>query len=308
MTSALVDEPQIQQFLDRLSGQDSAAGNTRTKQIVRRVVGDLFALIDELDITDEEFWKALNFLAEAAPELGLWAPGLGIERFLDIRADRADQKAGVGTGTPRTIEGPLYVEGAPLSEGSARLDDGSQEGDVLIMHGRVVDAHGKPIARAIVDVWHANSRGNYSYFDRTQSAYNLRRRIQTGADGTYRFRTILPSGYAVPPGGTTERLLKALGRHGKRPAHIHFFISAPNHRHLTTQINIAGDPLLHDDFAFATRDELIPTITARTEPDTLRKEGLQAPFKEIAFDFVLLESEKGAEVEPSPRRRVAPQA
>jgi hypothetical protein len=36
--------------------------------------------------------------------------------------------------------------------------------------------------------------------------------------------------------------------------HIHFFISADNHRKLTTQINIEGDPLLNDDFAYATSD------------------------------------------------------
>ena len=50
----------------------------------------------------------------------------------------------------------------------------------------------------------------------------------------------------------TQQLLDQLGRHGQRPAHIHFFISAPDHRHLTTQINLDGDQYLHDDFAYAT--------------------------------------------------------
>jgi catechol 1,2-dioxygenase len=61
----------------------------------------------------------------------------------------------------------------------------------------------------------------------------------------------------VPSGGATERLLGAVGRHGRRPAHIHFFVSAQGFRHLTTQVNIDGDPDLYDDFAYATRDGLI---------------------------------------------------
>src|SRR3546814_7885044 len=65
----------------------------------------------------------------------------------------------------------------------------------------------------------------------------MRRTIIADEQGRYRFRSILPSGHGVPPGSPTEKLLTALGRHGQRPAHIHFFISADDHRKLTTQIN-----------------------------------------------------------------------
>jgi catechol 1,2-dioxygenase len=295
MASALVESPAIQAFLDKISGISEPGGNDRTKRILRRIVGDLFATIDEFDISPEEFWSAVGFLAEGGPELGLWAPGLGFEHFLDIRLDSADQKAGIAGGTPRTIEGPLYVAGAPLSLGEARLDDGTDQGEVLIMHGQVHDLDGTPIAGAIVDVWHANTSGHYSHFDPSQSAYNNRRRIETDAEGRYRFRTIVPSGYSVPPGGTTDRLLQAIGRHGHRPAHIHFFVSAPGHRHLTTQINIAGDPYLHDDFAYATRDELIPAVK--------HNETGEEPYSEIEFDFTLHRASSPADVSPSNRER-----
>ncbi len=304
MASELVNSPAIQDFLDRVAGLDNAVGDTRAKQILRRIVGDLFATIDAFDVSDDEFWAALNFLAEGAPELGLWAPGLGFERFLDIRADLADKKAGAAVGTPRTIEGPLYVAGAPLSDGQARLDDGSEEGETLVMHGRVLDIRGAPIAGAIVDVWHADRLGNYSYFDKSQAAYNLRRRIRTDAEGRYKFTSILPSGYSVPPAGTTDRLLKAIGRHGNRPAHIHFFVSAPGCRYLTTQINIADDPFVHDDFAYATRDELITEAVRRADPEAIRAEGLKAPFSEIAFDFVLSPAQSAEDEHPSSRPRV----
>ncbi len=306
MASTLVNSPDIQAFLDRISGVPDAGGDQRIKQILRRIIGDLFATIDEFDISPDEFWSALNFLAEGAPELGLWAAGLGFEHLLDIRLDAVDRKAGIEGGTPRTIEGPLYVADAPLSPGEARLDDGTDKGDVLIMHGHVRDSDGTPIVGAVVDVWHANTRGNYSYFDPSQSAYNNRRRITTGADGSYRFRTIVPSGYSVPPGGTTDRLLKSVGRHGCRPAHIHFFVSADGHRHLTTQINIAGDPYLHDDFAYATRDELIPPVIRHEDSEAIHAAGLNAAYLEVPFDFTLTKAGSPDELSPSSRKRAEP--
>jgi len=66
----------------------------------------------------------------------------------------------------------------------------------------------------------------------------VRRRIETDSEGRYRIRSIMPSGYACPPGSQTEKLLKAMGRQGNRPAHVHFFVGAPGYRKLTTQINI----------------------------------------------------------------------
>lgn len=286
--TALTNSPEIQSLLDKaagLAGRD--AGDVRVKQIVRKIVSDLFDTIDQFDVSEDEFWHALNFVAAGAPEFGLWAPGLGIERFLDIRADEKERAQGGAQGTPRTIEGPLYVAGAPLVESGSRIDDGTDVGETLVMHGHVRDLAGRPIPGAVVDVWHANTKGNYSYFDKSQSTYNMRRRIKADAQGRYEFRSIMPSGYAVPPGGSTDQLLQRLSRHGKRPAHIHFFVAAPGYKHLTTQINIDGDPYLHDDFAYATRDGLIPPVLRRTEPEAIHAAGLNAPFAEIEFDFTL---------------------
>jgi catechol 1,2-dioxygenase len=160
-------------------------------------------------------------------------------------------------------------------------------GEVLFMAGQVRDADGKPVPGAVVDVWHANTKGGYSHFDPSQSAYNLRRRIETDGEGRYRFRSILPAGYGCPPDGPTQELLTQLGRHGRRPAHIHFFVEAPGHRKLTTQINIDGDEYLHDDFAFATRDGLIPAMVRHDDPAEINARGLNEPFVTIEFDFVL---------------------
>lgn len=297
MSSDLVNTKNVQAFLDRISGVDQEKGDARLKKIVRRIVSDLFEVIDEHDVSAEEFWRALNFLQQSAPEFGLWAPGFGFDHYLDLRMDEADKANGRNVGTPRTIEGPLYVPGAPIETGFARLDDGSEDGEVLIMQGQVTDLDGAPIPGAVVDVWHANIQGNYSHFDPSQSDYNNRRRIKADDTGRYKFRSLVPSGYSVPPGSGIEKALDAIGRHGSRPAHIHFFVSAPGRRHLTTQINIAGDPFLYDDFAFATHEELIPEVVRVEDAGELKQEGLNTRFSRIEFNFVLPEASGAADGE-----------
>ncbi|MGH8853691.1 MAG: catechol 1,2-dioxygenase [Telluria sp.] len=275
--------------------------NPRVQQVVVRLLGDLCKAIEDLDVTPSEFWSGVSYMsaAGAANELGLLAAGLGLERFLDIRADEAEARAGLEGGTPRTIEGPLYVAGAPASTGFARLDDGTEsaQAEVLFMQGTVYDCAGHPLPGASVEVWHANLLGNYSFFDRSQSDFNLRRTIVTDDQGRYALRSILPKGYGCPPNGTTQQLLDQLGRHGQRPAHIHFFVSAPGHRKLTTQINIDGDEYLWDDFAFASREGLVPPVVRIDDPAQLDAKRVTAPFASIDFDFRLYRDTESA---PSP--------
>jgi catechol 1,2-dioxygenase len=290
---------------------DTATGpvNPRVQQVVSGLVSALCKTIEDLDIQSTEFWIGLEYLREAGVcnELGLLAPGLGLERFLDIRADEAEARAGLAGGTPRTIEGPLYVAGAPESKGFARLDDGSEsdKAEVLFMQGTVRDETGKPIAGAKVEVWHCNLMGGYSFFDQTQTPFNLRRTIIADGEGRYQFRSILPVGYSCPPGGTTQRLLDQLGRHGHRPAHIHFFISAEGQRKLTTQINIDGDEFLWDDFAFASREGLVPAVNKITDPAAIKAKGLDKPYSEINFDFRLYAERQAAPASEVERVRAA---
>ncbi|MBO1360122.1 catechol 1,2-dioxygenase [Acetobacter sacchari] len=297
---------EITEFLDRVSGltNPDAKGDERTKKIIRKIVGDLYDTIDTFDVTDDEFWLALNFLAAGSGEIGLWAAGLGFEHFLDLRADRRDRAAGIPAGTPRTIEGPLYVAGAPIVESGSRLDDGSDPGEQIIMHGHVSDTNGKPVTNALVHVWHANTKGNYSFFDKSQTDFNMRRRLRVDENGDYMFHSIMPSGYACPPGGSTDTILSAIGRHGERPAHIHLFVEAPGYRQLTTQINIENDPYINDDFAYATRDELIPPIIRHSNSADISAAGLNEPYAEIKFDFVLTPALNEEEEHFSSRPRV----
>ncbi|RZJ21503.1 MAG: catechol 1,2-dioxygenase [Acinetobacter sp.] len=290
---------------------DTATGpvNERVQQVVVRLLGDLFQAIEDLDISQSELWKGLEYLTDAgqANELGLLAAGLGLEHYLDLRADEADAKAGITGGTPRTIEGPLYVAGAPETVSFARMDDGSEEGKIptLIIEGTVTDTEGNLVEGAKVEIWHANSLGNYSFFDKSQSDFNLRRSIITAADGQYTALTTMPVGYGCPPEGTTQFVLDKLGRHGNRPSHVHYFISAPGYRKLTTQFNIEGDKYLWDDFAFATRDGLVATAVDVTDEAEIAKRGLNKPFKHIQFNVELVKEQAAAPSTEVERRRAS---
>ena len=290
---------------------DTATGpvDERVQQVVVRLLGDLFQAIEDLDISQTELWKGLEYLTDAgqANELGLLAAGLGLEHYLDLRADEADAKAGITGGTPRTIEGPLYVAGAPESVSFARMDDGSESDkvDTLIIEGTVTDTQGNIIEGAKVEIWHANSLGNYSFFDKSQSDFNLRRSIITGVDGQYTALTTMPVGYGCPPEGTTQFVLDKLGRHGNRPSHVHYFISAPGYRKLTTQFNIEGDKYLWDDFAFATRDGLVATAVDVTDEAEIAKRGLNKAFKHIQFNVELVKEQAAAPSTEVERRRAS---
>ncbi|WP_313809645.1 dioxygenase [Sphingobium sp.] len=295
MTEDFVNSPAVQTLLDRASGLDAEGGDRRLKAITRDLIEAAMKVVVRYDVSESEFWAAIKYFQDGAAELGLIVPGVGLEHFMDLFMDAKDAEAGRSGGTPRTIEGPLYVAGAPLVEGDANLTDDPDDTGTLYMSGAIRGPHGEAVDGAILHVWHANSQGWYSHFDPTgeQTPFNNRRRIRIGSDGRYSFHSKMPNGYSVPPGGATDRLMQALGRHGNRPAHVHFFVEAPGYRTLTTQINFGDDPFAADDFAFATREGLLPVPNR------------QGDAAAIAFDFELQKADVASDEGFSTRARAA---
>jgi len=298
-------------LLDKVLTDRHSAGNERVRSIVNRITTDLFRTVQEMEVTPDEFWAAAGWITRlgASGQTGLITAGLGFDRLMDMMQDAADQRAGRAAGTPRAIEGPLYVPGAPTSNVEARLDDEADVGERFVLEGVVRDEKGQPIKNASVDVWHANEHGRYSHFDPSQAEFHLRRRVITNERGEYRVRSVIPPGYAIPPNSPTSELFTALGRHGNRPAHVHFLISAPGQRTLTTQINLPGDPFLHDDFAYATRDDLVVELKPAEAPQQYASLGMEGPFKVARFDVTLQSARNEDEARHLGRaERVAPAA
>ncbi len=110
---------------------------------------------------------------------------------------------------------------------------------------------------------------------------NLRGRFRTDAEGRYHFRSVVPIGYSIPVDGPVGRLMDGLGRHGFRPAHIHFLLGAEGYRELATALYIAGDPHIDSDAVFGVSSSLVVAVqppAADSPAPELRR---------IAFDFTL---------------------
>ena len=117
---------------------------------------------------------------------------------------------------------------------------GEAIGSRTIVVGRVTDAAGAPVARAVIEIWQANACGRYTHWRETAFPAPLdphftgAGRCVTDDDGFYRFLTIRPGPY---PWGNHPNAW--------RPAHIHLSLygSAWASR-LVTQFYFEGDPLL----------------------------------------------------------------
>ena len=126
--------------------------------------------------------------------------------------------------TPRDQLGPFYTRGAPEQADLCASGSGGKER--MQVGGRVLGADCKPLAGALVEVWHADANGDYSQFTRGKKddpACLLRASIKTDAEGRYTFASIIPAEY---PG---------------RPRHIHYRVSHTAHATLVTQLYFTGD-------------------------------------------------------------------
>ena len=118
--------------------------------------------------------------------------------------------------TPSQTEGPYYKRRSP--ERTSLLEPGIT-GTPIVLTGYVLSRRCQPIARALLDFWHANAEGDYD-----NKGYRLRGHQFTDDAGRYRLETVVPGLY---PG---------------RTRHFHVKVQAPNRPILTTQLYFPNEP------------------------------------------------------------------
>jgi protocatechuate 3,4-dioxygenase beta subunit len=241
--------------IDRMKNAQSA----RLREVMSIVVRHLHAIVREARITQDEWRQAIDFLtragkmcSESRQEFILLSDILGISMLVDA----VDNVAGPGI-SDSTVLGPFYAgHQRELAQGESILLR-EEEGEPLVMSGRVTDPDGQPIADALIEVWQTAPNQLYDVQDEHQPKGHLRASFRTDAAGAYRFRTIMPISYPIPDDGPAGQLLAAMGRHPFRPAHVHFMISAPGYRTLVTHLFLEGDKFLNSDAVFAVKPSLI---------------------------------------------------
>lgn len=163
--------------------------------------------------------------------------------------------------TPWNEVGPFYKRGAP---NNAHLRADGDPGLPVIVSGRVFDTRGDALPGATIEIWHADHHGRYDI-----DGYHYRSSLVAADSGKYQFDSVMPGHYP-------SRVCQ----------HIHYLVSAPGHKSLTTQLYFATDPVFDGDPAHNyARDPLIQN------PDLIRPVMLQGDPKAIvaavSFEIVL---------------------
>lgn len=258
--------------IDRMKGAEP-----RLREVMTLLIRHLHAFVREADLAQEEWQRAIDFLtrtgqicSETRQEFILLSDILGVSMLVDAITNHGGQ--GI---TDSTVLGPFYAgPQRELGKGdSILLRD--EDGEPLLVKGRVSHSGGVPLANAKVEVWQTATNQLYDVQDENQPHGHLRATFRTDEHGRYEFRTILPVSYPIPSDGPAGQLLEKLGRHPFRPAHVHFMISAPGYRTLVTHLFLEGDRYLESDAVFGVKDSLI------VKP--VRKDGVL----EITYDFGL---------------------
>jgi catechol 1,2-dioxygenase len=83
------------------------------------------------------------------------------------------------------------------------------------------------------------------------------------------------------------QLLRALGRHPFRPAHLHYILDAPGHARLVTHIFDPDDPYIASDAVFGVKESLLARFEKITDPDQIAAAGFDRPFFLVEHDFIL---------------------
>jgi len=153
--------------------------------------------------------------------------------------------------TTPDIQGPFFQADAPAV---TELAPAGEPGDPIALSGHVLDLACQPIPGARLEVWQADAAGHYH-------DHKLRATLTAAQDGGYAFVSVMPGRY--------------LQAAGPRPAHIHFTVSAPGFRSITTQLYFAGDPFVqpNDSCSFCASDDPDRIIPLTDDPASGRQTG-----------------------------------
>jgi protocatechuate 3,4-dioxygenase beta subunit len=179
--------------------------------------------------------------------------------------------------TPRQTPGPFYPLSFPQDADNDLVHvaghQGTAQGNITRITGRILDPNGRPVAGARVEIWQCDANGHYHYVrdgwadqprDENFQGYGA---TTTDPRGGYQFLTIRP----VPYSGRTP--------------HIHFAVSGRGFERFITQMYVAGELRNESDAVLmgvrdpAARARLM--VTLRPSPDA-GPDGLSG-----AFDIVL---------------------
>ncbi len=163
--------------------------------------------------------------------------------------------------TPWCALGPFYKRGAPQG---TMLRGEHDAGMPLAVKGGVYGTGGEILHEATLEIWQTDNAGHYD-----NSGYLYRATMQPDGKGAYGFESVMPGHYPA-------RVCQ----------HVHYLVTAPGYKPLTTQMYFGSDPVFEGDpkknFSrdpLITSVELVRPVIIEGDPKTM--------IVAVNFDIVL---------------------
>lgn len=213
-------------------------------------------------------------LAACTAQVTLAEPGMQAAQDMPDQEETAASRAEVSSGevtaeqdpealridieyfTPSQTEGPYYPVQLPEDRDSDLVvvegAEGRPAGEILIFEGTLYDGSGMPVPGAVIAIWQTDDNGIYMHPGDSNSSrrdvnFQSYGESETGPDGRYRFRTIMPGDY------------------NPRPRHIHVKVRMEGRELLTTQFYFSNDPNASSDRIFAGAGEEVSALIMEVE-------------------------------------------
>jgi protocatechuate 3,4-dioxygenase beta subunit len=172
-----------------------------------------------------------------------------------------DHERLVRKATPWNELGPFYKKSAPQT---ALLRRPGDPGMPLSVSGQVFDVRGEVVPGAKIEVWQTDHLGHYDL-----DGYRYRATLISDTGGKYSFDSVIPGHYP-------DRVCQ----------HIHYLVTAPGHKPITTQLYFATDPVFDGDPArnfsrepLLASAELVRPVVLRGDPKNL--------LADVSFELVM---------------------
>ena len=278
-----------EELTERVLASFDESPDERLAEVLRSVVTHAHAVVRETRLTEDEWNAGITFLTESGhittdtrQEFVLLSDVLGISMQTIAVNNQAYEDA-----TEATVFGPFFVQDAPHIEQGGDIGGGAP-GQPCWVEGTIKGTDGAPIPGARIEVWEADDEGLYDVQHTDGRVYG-RAWLESDENGEFRFWGLTPTPYPIPHDGPVGKMLQATGRSPYRAAHLHFMVTAPEHRTLVTHIFVEGDPQLDaGDSVFGVKDSLIKRFENQPEgtptPDGRQVDGTWARTR---FDVVL---------------------
>jgi len=265
------------------------APDGRFKEIMAAFIRHLHDFIREVKLTEEEFQAAIGYIVGLGQhtnathnEAVLMSGSLGVSTLICL-LNNGDRGA---TETSANLLGPFWRMHSPPTQNGGSIVRSPTPGPALFVNAAFRDRAGKPVAGAVVDVWHSSPEGFYENQDPVQADMNLRGQFTTDAEGHIAFRSIKPAGYPIPIDGPVGALLRAQGRHNMRPAHLHFLAVKDGFKTLISQVYVNDDKFLETDVQFGVTRHLVGDYV-RHENEPAPGADVTGPWYSLDFSFVM---------------------